>query len=260
VSDDVLQRSRRGHVECLTLNRPDALNALNRQLKRAIIDAATEVSLDPEVWVVVISGAGGRAFCVGADLKEMAEDDRVGRPRRPPMLEVDRNLYETVLEIPKPTIAMIDGFAMGGGFELALACDLRVASDVSVFAMPESKIGMGANFGSVVLPRVLPRAVALEILYFGERYAADRLLELGLLNAVWPKAELTDRVQAWSDDLATRAPLTLQRYKHMTMKGWELSVPANLRLDVGPNPYTSADRIEGTAAFREKRPPNWQGR
>ena len=176
------------------------------------------------------------------------------------MLEADRNLYETVLEIPKPTIAMIDGYAFGGGFELALACDLRVASDDSVFAMPESKIGMGANFGSVVLPRLIPRALALEILYFGERHPAARLLEIGLLNAVWDKTELAERVEKWTDDLATRAPLTLQRYKHMTLKGWELPLAANLRLDVGPNPYTSADRIEGTTAFREKRPPKWQGR
>jgi enoyl-CoA hydratase/carnithine racemase len=260
VTDDVLERSRRGHVEWLTLNRPDAMNALNRELKRAIIAAATEVSLDPDVWVVVIRGAGGKAFCVGADLKEMGEDDRAGRSRRPPMLEAERNLYETVLEIPKPTVAAVEGYALGGGFELALACDLRVASDDSVFAMPESKIGMGANFGSVLLPRLIPRAQALEILYFGERHQPAQLLKLGLLNAVWPKAELTARVEAWTDELATRAPLTLQRYKHMTLKGWELSLSANLRLDAGPNPYTSADRIEGTTAFREKRPPHWQAR
>ncbi|OYD61469.1 enoyl-CoA hydratase/isomerase family protein [Rhodococcus sp. OK302] len=258
--EDVLLFEQRGHAAWLTLNRPDRLNALDSSLKRSIVNAAVEVSVNPDIWVVVIQGAGGRAFSVGADLVEMrARDSAGGRPMTP-MIEVARNLYEAVLEIPKPTIAVVDGFALGGGFELAMACDLRVASDDAIFGMPESRRGMGANFGSVVLPRLIPRALAMEMLYYGDQVGAERALQMGLVNQVWPKSELPDRVHEWVAELLTRAPLSLRRYKEMTVKGWEMAVPANLRLNAGPNPYLSDDRAEGTRAFTEKRAPNWRGR
>ncbi|WP_181782191.1 enoyl-CoA hydratase/isomerase family protein [Pseudonocardia pini] len=247
---------KRGHAAWLTLNRPERLNALNTGLKAELVAAAVDVTLDPEVWVVVLRGAGGRAFSVGGDLKDMHARGRAATP----MIEVERNVYEAVLEIPKPTVAVVDGYALGGGCELAMACDLRVASDDAVFGMPESHRGMGANFGSVVLPRLIPRAVAMEMLYFGDRVPADRARELGLVNRVWPKAELDERVEEWVAELLTRAPLTLRRYKEMAGKGWEMPVPAHLRLNAGPNPYLSEDRAEGAAAFAEKRPPRWQGR
>lgn len=257
---DVLKYEVSDHVARLTLNRPEAMNALNSELKRALIEAAHDASTDPDVWVVVLSGAGDRAFCVGGDLKEMGRRDDSGQRMTSPMLESERNVYETILEIPKPTIAVIDGYALGGGFELALACDLRVCTDRARFGLPEATIGMGANFGSVLLPRLIPRAVALEMLYFGRRMSGDDLCRLGLVNHVWPSDELDTRLNAWLDDLGQKAPVTLQRYKHMALKGWELPVAVNLRLDVGPNPYTSEDRVEGNRAFREKRRPEWRNR
>jgi enoyl-CoA hydratase len=248
------------HVARLTLNRPASMNALNAALKRALVEAAHKASVDPDVWVVVLAGAGGRAFSVGGDLKEMGARDDGGRRMTSPMLEAERNVYEAILEIPKPTVAVVDGYALGGGFELALACDLRVCSDRATFGLPEATIGMGANFGSVLLPRLLPRAVALEMLYFARRMSGDELARLGLVNHVWPAAELDARLEEWLGELTLKAPVTLQRYKQMALKGWELPVAVNLRLDVGPNPYTSEDRIEGNRAFREKRPPQWRNR
>lgn len=257
---DELLYEKAGHVAWLTLNRPERMNALSKGLKEAIVAAAIDASTDPSVWAVVLRGSGGKAFCVGRDLKELGESDAAGNRLVSPMLEQARNVYEAVLEIPKPTVAVIGGYALGGGFELAMACDLRVASEQAVFGMPESTIGMGANFGSVLLPRLIPRALAMELLYFGRRVPASELQRYGLLNHVWPADELEDRAAAWVAELVTRAPLTLQRYKQMTLKGWEMPVASNLRLDVGPNPYTSQDRIEGTTAFRERRAPRWQAR
>lgn len=244
----------------LALNRPGSLNALNSELKAALIEAAVDVSADPDVWVVVLHAVGGKAFCVGGDLKEMGAADDAGKRMSAPMLAAGRNVYEAVLEITKPTIALVDGFALGGGFELAMACDLRVASDAAVFAMPESGIGMGANFGSVLLPRLIPRALALELLYFGTRKSAQELCEAGLINRVWPRAEFAKRAEEWIAELAAKAPVTLQRYKAMTLRGWEQPVGVNLRLDVGPSPYTSEDRVEGNRAFRENRRPAWRNR
>ncbi len=259
-TDGELIYQKRSNAAWITLNRPQSLNALSRSLIHSIIEASEEAVSDPDVWVVVFRGAGGRAFCVGADLKERkAEDDDAHRPVTP-MTGVERNLFEVVLEIPKPTVVCVDGYCLGGGFELALACDLRVASDDAVFGMPEAKIGMGANFGSVLLPRLVPRAIALEMLYLGNRYTAARMAELGLVNQCWPKPELASRCEELVAALLENAPLTLRRYKEMALKGWELPVPLALRLNVGPNPYVSQDRVEGIRAFNEKRKPMWSGR
>jgi enoyl-CoA hydratase/carnithine racemase len=170
----------------------------------------------------------------------------------------ERNIFEAFLEIPKPTMASIQGYALAGGFELALACDVRIAARSSVFGMPEAKIGMGANFASVLLPRLVPRHFAFEVLYSGERFDTARALEMHLLNRVVDAEELAHSTEKWATEMAANAPLSLFRYKEMFLKGWELPVPAALRLNAGPNPYTSEDRKEGVRAFLEKRSPQWR--
>ena len=251
---------RRHRCATVTINRPQRHNALATATMARLSSAIDELGADPDIWVVVITGIGERAFCAGGDLKEADELARAGKPYPHPMRGVHRNVFEAVLECRKPTIAAINGAAMGGGLELALACDIRLAVDDAQLALPEAKRGMGANFGSVLLPRLIPRAVALDLLYTGRTILPPEGERLGLINRSFPRSRFQAGVDSYCDELMANAPLTLQRYKQMTTKGWDLPVHAALRLDVGPDPYSSEDRAEGVRAFLEKRPPVWRGR
>jgi enoyl-CoA hydratase len=248
------------HVAYLTIDRPERRNAMSTGVASELVRRFSEASIEDDIWAVVLTGAGDKAFCAGADLKEFDELARQGKQIPVPMTGAERNVYETITETYKPTIAVINGPVLAGGCELALACDLRIAADHAVIGMPEAKRGMGANFATVLLPRLIPRAVALEMLYTGEPLSAEEALKWGLYNRVVPSADLRDAAEKLVRSVVANAPLTLRRYKEMVTKGWELPVHSALRLSVGPNPYLSQDREEGIRAFLEKRPPNWQGR
>jgi enoyl-CoA hydratase len=249
-----------GHVARVTIDRPERRNSLSLAVSRRLVECFSAAALDDDVWAVVLTGAGDAAFCAGADLKEFDEMARRGEQIPVPMTGPERNVYEVVAETPKPTIAVLNGPAVAGGCELALACDLRIAASHAFIGMPEAKRGMGANFATVLLPRLLPRARAMEMLYLGEPISAGTALEWGLVNRVVDRADLPVEAAAYVDAIVANAPLTLRRYKEMVTKGWELPVPSALRLNAGPNPYLSADRAEGIRAFLEKRAPRWQGR
>ncbi len=250
-----------GHIARLRIARPEVRNALSIGLTHALVSALDALDRDDDVWLLSLTGAGDKAFCAGTDLKELDAIAEAGGEGFPlPMSGVERNLFEVLLETGKPTVAIINGAAMGAGCELALACDIRVMARHAVLAQAEAKRGMGANFGSVVLPRLIPRAIAFEMLYTGEPVGADAALHWGLVNRVAESADLEQAADDLVNAIIANAPLSLRRYKNTFTKSWGLPVHQALRLDASPSPYGSRDRIEGIRAFNEKRPPRWEGR
>lgn len=256
MADEVL-RERQGHVEVLTINRPEARNAINGAVSTAMSSALDELTEDPDAWVVVLTGAGDKAFSAGMDLKAFAagEGDVIigvrggfgGIARR---------------DFPKPLIAAVNGSALAGGLEVMLACDLVVAADHATFGIPEAKRGLVAAGGGLVrLPKRIPIAVALEMALTGDPIDAERAHAIGLVNRVVPRHQLMDEALALAERIAENAPLAV-RYSKSVMfgslggddeLGWRLTDEA-----VG-TVFSSADAMEGSVAFAEKRRPNWQG-
>jgi len=255
-----LLQERRDHVAYLTLNRPEQRNALNAPLRSQLIEALVDANEDADVFAIVITGAGDRAFCAGGDIKEFNEIAKRGGRFPTPMSGAYRNVHEVILETYKPTIAALNGPAVAGGCEVALACDLRIAADHAVIGLPEAKVGMGANAGSVLLPRMLPRAVAYQMLYTGEPLSPLEALQWGLVNQVVPRDELMSATEALVRKIVANAPVTIRRFKEMAAKSWGVPVATALRLNVGPSPYLSEDREEGIRARLERRKPEWKNR
>lgn len=250
----------RGEVAVLTIDRPHVRNAMDEAAFDEIVRAMIEVDENPRIRAAVLTGAGEQAFSSGRDLKERAtrDSDTNSRGVRHPMRDFRRNAFESVWDCRKPTIAAVNGDAVGGGFEIALACDLRVSAAHARFSLPEAKRGLGAAFGSTILARTVPSAIYYEWVYLGEFISAAELQRWGLLNRVTEGAPLPVALEM-ATEIATRAPLSIARFKATLNRGRELPVAAALRADFHPDPYTSQDRVEGVAAFAEKRAPRWTG-
>ncbi len=258
-AEPVLTIADHGRVRLLTMNRPERRNALSKALKTALIEAIIDADFDRSVTVLAITGAG-TAFCAGVDLKDAREADEDGGRYRGPLAEAERTLFETMIDSKKPILGILNGPAVAGGCELALACDLRIASSTAHLALPEVKRGMGAHMASVMLPQMVPPAIAMEWLYTGRKIELAEAERWGLINRIAPPERLMDVAMQLAGEMAENAPLSLQRLKLTWRKAWGLPLHAAVRLDVGPDVYASEDRKEGARAYLEKRAPRWEGR
>jgi enoyl-CoA hydratase/carnithine racemase len=242
-------------VAWLTINRPDARNALSKDVRDGLWEGAHRFVADDSAAVLVLTGAGEKAFCAGGDLKEMAETALEIPP--PDFLpQFGRNI-----EIEKPTIAAVNGVAYAGGFLLAQQCDLVVAAEHARFAVSEVKVGRGSPWAAPLSWLVPPR-VALEILLTGDPVDAARAHEVGLVNRVVPAADLRERTQELARRIATNAPLSVRAAKRTAYLSAEHSLAGayDRAEEIWAPVYRSADAQEGPAAFRDKRTPVWTGR
>jgi enoyl-CoA hydratase/carnithine racemase len=249
-----------GPVAFVTLNRPEALNAISGAFADELAAAFREVGSRPDLWVMVLRAAGDRAFCVGADLKERAsfslDDFHANRKQM-------RGMFYALRSLPQPAIASVFGFALGGGFELALSCDLIVAAEDAVFGLPEATVGLiPAGGGTQLLPRLVGAARAKELVFAGRRLGAHDGRSLGFVARVVARDGLDDAAIALARDICGSSPVAVREAKRAINAALGTPLEGGIELEHAAWDHVigSDDRAEGIAAFNEKREPRWSNR
>jgi len=257
-SYETLLVERRGRVAVITINRPQKLNALNIQTRAEGAAALEELREDESVRVVVITGAGEKAFVAGADISEF--EGRTAVSQRDVMTA--RSLFTAVDTFPKPVIAMINGFCLGGGCELALSCDIRVASETARFGQPEINLGIiPGGGGTQRLTRLVGEGKAMELILTGDMIDAQHAYNLGLVNLVVPAADLEAKTLELANRIAEKSPVALRMAKEAVKTAARANLDEGLRreIDLFALTFSSADKDEGVRAFLEKRKPDFKG-
>lgn len=253
---------KRDHIAYVTLNRPERMNALDSYSHRELIEIFDDFASDAETWVAILTGAGERAFCAGNDLKATARASANGEKR------VDSSSRFAAItrgySCPKPLIAAVNGVAAGGGFEIALACDIVLAADTARFGLPEPRVGLIAGAGGIHrLTRQIPWGQAMGLLLTGRLVPAAEGYRLGFVNEVVPAADLMATAERWAQEILECSPLLIQLTKEAAHDGYGLDVDDAIARDWEqriPRMLASHDYLEGPRAFAEKRRPAWTGR
>jgi enoyl-CoA hydratase/carnithine racemase len=247
-----------GRIAYITINRPEALNALNGDVQKGLHDSMVDFRDNNDLWVAILTGAGDRAFCAGADIKEFrpftGEVSATARVEEKPVRA------DTIF---KPFIAAIHGYCLGGGCELSLTCDIRICSEDAQFGQPEINIGfLAAGGGTIRWPRFVSRANAAEVLLTGNRINAQEALRIGLVSRVVPREKLMDTAREIANTIISRAPLSVRATKESMIRGYDMGLEEGLALErqIATRIRTTADFIEGARAFAQKRPPQYQAR
>ena len=250
---------KRGSVAILTINRPDKLNALGHKVHAEGVAALEELRVDDEVRVLVITGSGEKAFIAGADISEFAGQTAVTQRNG----FQEKTLFNSLDQFPKPVIAMINGFCLGGGCEVALACDLRIASEKSRFGQPEINLGIiPGGGGTQRLTRLIGEGKSMEMILTGDMIDAATALNLGLVNNVHPADELEAKTMELANKIAEKAPIALQLAKEAVKLASRSNLDEGLRreVDLFAICFSTEDKVEGVSAFLEKRKPIFKGK
>ncbi|MBM3597683.1 MAG: hypothetical protein FJX35_05675 [Alphaproteobacteria bacterium] len=253
--------AKRDGIATVTMNRPKALNARNRLLRHELIRAFAMIDGDPEIVVAILTGAGDRAFSVGLDLKEAATDEETPLQARESWTRFSD--AAALDRVAKPVIGAINGYALGGGLELVLCCDIRIAAETAQFGLPEATRGlMPGSGGTQRLPRLIGPSRALELMMTGERIGAAEAYRIGLVNQVVPLAELMIAAEGMARKITSGAPVALRLIKEAVRKGMDLPLAQGLALETDLSTLVSLteDYKEGINAFVEKRAPKWRNR
>jgi len=260
MSSDVLLKQENEGILTLTLNRPEVMNSLNFEMLHALKAAIEAVRFNTDIRVVIITGAGQKAFCAGADLKERATLSPIQVKE---FITTIRNLFTAIEELNKPVIAAVNGIALGGGTELALASDIRIASLNATMGLTETRLAIipGAG-GTQRLPRLVGKGKAKELIFMGKRIDAEESLRIGLVNQTCPQEELLAHAMSMAATICEAGPIAIAQAKYAINNGFETDLHTGLAIESNAYWVTipTEDRLEGLAAFREKRKPKYKGK